>query len=71
MILSCILLYPGLGDEGKRVLGEFSDGAHMEPIDSADPEPMGESGQVWETLEQEGTTQGFLDISRVSSMESE
>jgi len=53
------------------VLGEFSDGAHMEPIDSADPEPMGESGQVWETLEQEGTTQGFLDISRVSSMESE
>lgn len=61
MILTYILIYPGLGDEGKRVLGEFSGTAHEESIDTADPEPTGEAGQVWEVLEQEGTAQGFLD----------
>jgi len=33
----------------------------MGPIDTADPQPITEDGQLWEALEQEGTTQGFID----------
>ena len=55
------LLYLGLGEEGKRVLGEFSGTTHTEPMDAGDPEPMVEDAQLWEALGQEGTTQGFID----------
>ena len=56
-----IFLYVGLGDEGKRVLEEFSDTLQTEPIMAADSEPPTENEQLWETLGQEGVAQGFID----------
>lgn len=56
------LPYPGLGDEGKCILGEFSDTLDTEPIVATDPEPAADDGQLWETLGQEGVAQqGFIN----------
>ena len=43
------------------MLAEFSSTANMGPIDTTDPESMAEDGQIWEALEKEETTQGFID----------
>lgn len=51
----------GLGDEGKRVLEEFCGAEPSIAVDMADPEPMPENEDVWKVLEEEGTTQGFID----------
>jgi len=56
-----LILYLGLGDEGRRVLEEFCGAAPSEPTAAGDPEPIAEDAGLWETLEQEGTTQGFID----------
>jgi len=60
-MLNRISRYLGLGEEGKRVLGEFSGAPLTEPIDTTDPEPGVEDGESWETLGQEGVAQGFID----------
>lgn len=60
-MLNHILLCLGLGEEGKRALEEFHGAAPPGPTDAADLEPVVEDTELWETLEQEGTTQGFID----------
>jgi len=55
------ILYLGLGDEGKRVLEEFCGAVPSEPTTTGDSEPLAEDAGLWETLEQEGTSQGFID----------
>jgi hypothetical protein len=55
------LLYLGLGDEGKRVLEEFSGTPPTEHTDVTDSNLNVENEQLWETLGQEGVAQGFID----------
>ena len=43
------------------MLEEFSGTVPSAPVDAVDPGPAPEDGGVWETLEQEGTAQGFID----------
>lgn len=56
-----LILYLGLGDEGRRVLEEFCGAAPSEPTTAGDSELTAEDAGLWEILEQEGTTQGFID----------
>jgi hypothetical protein len=56
-----LLLYLGLGDDGKRVLEEFGDTSSIGPANIADSEPTVEDEGLWETLGQEGVAQGFID----------
>ena len=60
---SFLLLHSGLGDEGKRLLEEFSGTPHIEHIDTPDPVPPAgdEDEQFWETMGQEGRAQGFIN----------
>ena len=55
------MMYSGLGDEGKRLLDEFSGTTSIEPIDTVDSEPQAMNEQPWEILGQEGIAQGFIN----------
>ena len=59
--LNRVLLYSELGDEGKRLLEEFSGTPHAEPVDTSDPGPPVGDEQPWEALGQEGIAQGLVD----------
>jgi hypothetical protein len=50
----------GLGDKSQRVLSEFNGSSLIEPPPSS-TEPGLDDAQDWETLNQDGVTQGFLD----------
>jgi hypothetical protein len=55
------MLYPGLGDEGKQILEEFSALPNPEPNHTSDPGPPAEDEQSLGGLGQDGIAQGFID----------